>query len=101
MSFFPRSNQHPGFSPNLLEIQSAQYVSSDPSKDATKDVLEQAKIIFQVVRKKAMQAYIKYKAYYDKKANTSILRRITSTCYKPKQITKAVKFCYQTSVGLG
>ena len=34
-------------------------------------VLEQTEIIFQDVRKNAMQAYIKYKAYYDKKANAS------------------------------
>ena len=31
-------------------------------------------MIHQDVRKKAMQAYIKYKAYYDKKANASKLK---------------------------
>ena len=39
------------------------------------DVLEQTEIIFQDDRKKARYAYIKYKAYYDKKTNAS----------KPKQ----------------
>ena len=34
-------------------------------------MIEQTEIIFQDVRKNAMQAYIKYKAYYDKKANAS------------------------------
>ena len=34
-------------------------------------VLEQTETIFQDVRKNTMQAYIKYKAYYDKKANAS------------------------------
>ena len=39
------------------------------------DVLDQAEIIFQEVRKNAMQAYIKYKAYYDRKANASKLKK--------------------------
>ena len=38
------------------------------------DVLDQTEMIHQDVRKKAMQAYIKYGAYYDKKANASKLR---------------------------
>ena len=37
-------------------------------------MLEQAEAIFQDVRKNIMQAYIKYKAYYDKKANASKLK---------------------------
>ena len=32
-------------------------------------------MIFQDVRQNAMQAYIKYKAYYDKKANASKLKQ--------------------------
>ena len=39
------------------------------------DVPEQTEIIFQDVRKNAMQAYIKYKAYYDKKENASKLKQ--------------------------
>ena len=38
------------------------------------DVLEQTEMIFQGVRKNPMQAYIKYKAYYDKKSNASKLK---------------------------
>ena len=45
-----------------------------PDSQIAQDVLEQPDIIFQDVRKNAMQAYIKYKAYYDKKANASKLR---------------------------
>ena len=39
------------------------------------DVLDQAEMIHQNVRKNAMQAYIKNKAYYDKKANASKLKK--------------------------
>ena len=39
------------------------------------EVLEQTETIFQDVRKNAMQAYIKYKAYYDRKANASKLKQ--------------------------
>ena len=38
-------------------------------------MLERTEIIFQDVRKNAMQTYIKYKAYYDKKANASKLKQ--------------------------
>ena len=49
----------------------------NPSADSqtAQDVLEQMEMVFQDVRKNARQAYIKYKADYDKKANAS----------KPKQ----------------
>ena len=40
-----------------------------PSSHFAQDVLDQTEMIHQDVRKKAMQAYIKYKAYYDKRAN--------------------------------
>ena len=40
-----------------------------PTSQIAQDVLEQTKIIHQDDRKNTMQAYIKYKAYYDKKAN--------------------------------
>ena len=39
------------------------------------DVLQQTDTIFRDVRKSAMQAYIKYKAYYDRKANASKLKQ--------------------------
>ena len=38
------------------------------------DVLDQTQMIHQDVRKNVMQAYIKYKAHYDKKANASKLK---------------------------
>ena len=38
-------------------------------------MLEQTEIIFQDVRKNAMQAYINYKAYYDRKTNASKLKK--------------------------
>ena len=44
-----------------------------PISQIAQDALDQTEMIHQDVRKNAMQAYIKYKAYYDKKANTSKL----------------------------
>ena len=41
----------------------------NPTSQIAQDVLEQTEMIHQDVRKNATQAYIKYKAYYDKKAN--------------------------------
>ena len=46
-----------------------------PDWKIAQDVLEQTEILFQDVRKNAMRAYIKYKAYYDKKANASKLNQ--------------------------
>ena len=45
-----------------------------PTSQISQDFLEQTEIIHQDVRKNTMQAYIKYKAYYDKKANASKLK---------------------------
>ena len=52
-----------------LEIRPQQ--QPIPTSQNAQDVLEQTEIIHQDVRKNTMQAYIKYKAYYDKKANGS------------------------------
>ena len=46
-----------------------------PNSEIAQDVLEQTEAIFQDVRRNAIQAYIKYKAYYDKKANASKLKQ--------------------------
>ena len=46
-----------------------------PDSEIAKDVLEQTELIFQDVRRKAMQAYIKNKAYYVKKSNASKLKQ--------------------------
>ena len=45
-----------------------------PTSRIAQDVPEQTEMIHQDVRKTAMQAYIKYKAYHDKKANASKLK---------------------------
>ena len=45
-----------------------------PTSQIAQEVLEQTEMIHQDVWKKIMQAYIKYKAYYDKKANASKLQ---------------------------
>ena len=45
-----------------------------PISQIAEDVLEQTEIFYQDVRKNTMQAYIKYKAYYNKKANASKLK---------------------------
>ena len=45
-----------------------------PTSQIAQDLLEQTEMIHQDVRKNTMQAYIKYKAYYDKKANASKLK---------------------------
>ena len=58
---------------NILDLKMGIRPQKIPSPDAeiAEDVLEQTEMIFQDVRRNAMQAYIKYKAYYDKKANAS------------------------------
>ena len=51
-----------------------------PDSQTAQDVLEQTERIFQDVRKNAMHAYIKYKAYYDKKANASKFKQADNVC---------------------
>ena len=46
----------------------------NPTSRIAQEFLEQKEMIHQNVRKNIMQAYIKYKAYYDKKANASKLK---------------------------
>ena len=45
-----------------------------PTSQIAQEVFEQTEMIHQDVRKNTMQAYIKYKAYYDKKPNASKLK---------------------------
>ena len=45
-----------------------------PTSQIAQDVLDQTEMIHQDVRKNTMQAYIKYKAYYDQKAISSKLK---------------------------
>ena len=60
---------------NILDLKRSirpqKFLSHD--SQIAQDVFEQMEMIFQDVRKNAMQAYIKYKAYYDKKSNASKL----------------------------
>ena len=62
---------------NILDIKTGIRPQEIPSPDSNiaQDVLEQTETIFQDVRTNAMQAYIKYKAYYDKKASASKLKQ--------------------------
>ena len=62
---------------NILDLKMdirPQKISA-PNSQIAQDELEQTETIFQDVRKNAMQAYIKYKAYYDRKANASKLKQ--------------------------
>ena len=68
---------HGRISYNILDLKRGirpQKIPS-PNSEIAQDVLEQTEAIFQDVRRNAMQAYIKYKAYYDKKANASKLKQ--------------------------
>ena len=58
---------------NILDLKMGVRPQKTPSPDSeiAQDVLEQTEIIFQDVRRNTMQAYIKYKAYYDKKSQRS------------------------------
>ena len=62
---------------NILDLKMGirPQKTSSPDSEFAEDVLEQTEAIFQDVRENAMQAYIKYKAYYDKKANASKLKQ--------------------------
>ena len=55
-----------------LEIRPQQ--QPIPTSQIAQEVLQQTEMIYQDVRKNTMQAYIKYKAYHDKKANASKLK---------------------------
>ena len=66
---------HGCISYNVLDLKlgNRPQKTPTPNSQVTQDVTEQTEIIFQDVRKNVMQAYIKYKAYYDKKAHASEL----------------------------
>ena len=61
---------------NILDLKLGIHPQQQPipTSQIAQDVLDQTGIIHQDVRKNAFQAYIKYKAYYDKKANASKLK---------------------------
>ena len=62
---------------NILDLKMGirPQKTSSPDSEIAQDVLEQTEIIFQDVRRNTMQAYIKYKVYYDKKTNASKLKQ--------------------------
>ena len=63
----PNRGFHRGVPSNTLEIKMGirpQRIST-PNSQIAEDVLKQTEMIFHDVRKNNMQAYIKYKAYYD------------------------------------
>ena len=62
---------------NILDLKLGIRPQKIPALDSeiAQDVLEQSETIFQDVRRNAMQAYIKYKTYYDKKANATKLKQ--------------------------
>ena len=73
---------HGRFLYNILDLKKGIRSQKIPDLDSqiAPDVLEQTEITFQDVRKTAMQTYIKYKAYYDKKANASKLKQTDYGC---------------------
>ena len=72
-----------------------------PTSHISQDALQQTEMIHQDVRKNTMQAFIKYKAYYDKKAKASELKQTDMyTCYNRKRLIKAAKFHSQNFDGL-
>ena len=72
-----------------------------PTSQIAQEVLEQTEMFHQDVRKNIMQAYIKYKANYDKKDNASKLKEadFLSSCNR-KRIIKVAKFHSQNFDGL-
>ena len=71
-----------------------------PNSQTAQNMLEQTEMICQGVRKNAMQAYIEYKAYYDKKGNASKRKKKNIfRSYSRKQLTKEAKFPLQIFVG--
>ena len=62
---------------NILGLKMGIRPQENPPPDSqiAQDVLEQTERIFQDVRKNTMQAYMKYKAYYDRKTNARKLKK--------------------------
>ena len=72
-----------------------------PTSQIAQKVPEQKEMIHQDVRKNAIQAYIKFKAYYDKKAKASKLKKEDYLyALQPKAIIKEVNFRLRNFGGL-
>ena len=70
IGFEPSRMFHGRLPYNILDLKTSIRPQKIPSPDSqiAQDVLEETEMIFQDVRKNALQAYIKYKAHYDKKS---------------------------------
>ena len=87
---------------NVLDIKTGICPQETPTTNSqiAEVVSKQTEIIFQDVRKNTMQAYIKYKVYYDRKTNASKLNEQHYVyVLQPKQLTNEAKFPSQTSDG--
>ena len=83
----------PGLRPQQLPI---------PTSEITQEVLGKTEMIHQDVRKNTMQAYIKYKAYYDKKANAPKLKEADYVyILQPKADHQGSKFPFTEFRGVG
>ena len=63
-----------------------------PTSQIAQDVLHQTEMIHQDVRKNTMQAFIKYKAYYDKKAKRFKTKRSRLCIYPAAEIGTSRKY---------
>ena len=61
---------------NVLDLKTGLCLqkSSRVKSQVAQNILEQTEIISQELRKNSLEAYIKYNAYYDKKASVSKLK---------------------------
>ena len=77
------------------------YPNTAPTIDFAEELLRKTKILCDKTKKNAMQSYIKYKKYHDKKAKASPLKGKTTVLYcSQKRTTKGQKSRSVTSVGL-
>ena len=76
IGFEPSQVFHDRFPYNVLDLKLGIHPQQQPipTSQIAQEVLEQTEMIHQDDRKNTMQAYIKYKAYYDKKAKGSKLK---------------------------
>ena len=85
---------------NVLDLKSGirpQKIPT-PNSQVAEDVLKQTEKVFEDVRMTTMQAYINYKAYYNKKPLLwNWKNNKMCTFYSPKQITGEVKYLHRFS----
>ena len=74
---------------NALDLKMGIRPQKVPTSNSqiVRDLLEQIERIYRDVRKTAMQAYIKYKAYCDKKVNASTLKKRLCFCLTAENIS--------------